>query len=147
MYVDFWSCGNEFDFIDFRRGPTQKFRVTQGGNVYADGLVFCREVEVSLSAFPDYVFEDDYHLMPLRDVESYIKKHKHLPNVPSAKEVEEDGIGLGELNKILMEKVEELTLHLIAKEKEIELMKKEIDNTKENLLERLVQLENKMDKK
>ncbi len=147
MYVDFWSCGNEFDFIDFRRGPTQKFRVTQGGNVYADGLVFCREVEVSLSAFPDYVFEDDYHLMPLRDVESYIKKHKHLPNVPSAKEVEEDGIGLGKLNKILMEKVEELTLHLIQKEKEIELMKKEIDNTKENLLERLVRLENKMDKK
>lgn len=120
IYADFWSCPNEFDFIDFRRGPTSKFRVTQGGNVYADGKILAREVEVTLASFPDYVFEPDYDLMSLEEVEAYIQQHGHLPNVPSACEVEENGLGLGEMNRILLEKVEELTLHLIALNKQLQ---------------------------
>ncbi|MCB0778026.1 MAG: hypothetical protein KDB87_14355, partial [Flavobacteriales bacterium] len=64
--------------------------------------------------------EPDYDLMTLEEVEAYIKKNGHLPNVPSAREVEENGLGLGEMNKILLEKVEELTLHLIEQQKRLD---------------------------
>lgn len=84
-----------------------------------NGKITCKEVEVTLSGFPDYVFEPDYELMTLEEVESYIKANGHLPNVPSACEVEENGLGLGEMNKILLEKVEELTLHLIEKDQQM----------------------------
>jgi hypothetical protein len=82
-----------------------------------DGLVYAREVKVNLeSAWPDYVFETGYKLTPLAEVKQYIALNKHLPNVPSAEEVKENGLSLGEGNKILLEKVEELTLYLIQME-------------------------------
>ena len=65
----------------------------------------------------DYVFEEDYVLMTTEELEAFIKKHKHLPGVPSAEEVVEEGIDLAEMNKILLEKVEELTLRVIELEK------------------------------
>lgn len=65
----------------------------------------------------DYVFEEDYVLMPIEELEAYIKQHKHLPGVPSAQEVVDEGIDLGEMNKILLEKIEELTLRIIELEK------------------------------
>ncbi|MCA9761192.1 MAG: hypothetical protein KC463_06745, partial [Streptococcus sp.] len=85
-----------------------------------NGKITAKEVEVTLAGFPDYVFEPDYDLMTLEEVEAYIKKNGHLPNVPSAREVEENGLGLGEMNKILLEKVEELTLHLIEQQKRLD---------------------------
>ena len=94
--------------------------ITPQSKLSVNGTITCKEVEVTLVGFPDYVFEDDYNLMPLKDIETHILKHGHLPNVPSAKEVEENGLGLGEMNKILLEKVEELTLHIIEQEKKIE---------------------------
>lgn len=57
--------------------------------------------------------------MSLRELEDYIKLHKHLPEIPSALEVEREGIALGEMNKMLLKKIEELTLYLIEKDKEI----------------------------
>ncbi|MBN1338662.1 MAG: hypothetical protein JXA03_05025 [Bacteroidales bacterium] len=84
-----------------------------------NGKITCKEVEVTLTGFPDYVFDKDYDLMSLKKVSQYIDEHGHLPNVPSAQEVEENGLGLGEMNKILLEKVEELTLHAIESEKRI----------------------------
>ncbi len=85
--------------------------------VNTDGLVYAREVKVNLeSAWPDYVFETGYKLTPLAEVKQYIALNKHLPNVPSAEEVKENGLSLGEGNKILLEKVEELTLYLIQME-------------------------------
>jgi hypothetical protein len=92
-----------------------------------NGKITCKEVEVTLAGFPDYVFEADYDLMSLEQVEAYIKAHGHLPNVPSACEVEENGLGLGEMNKILLEKVEELTLHLIEKEAELKQLRADVD--------------------
>lgn len=90
--------------------PTQKLSV--------NGTVLAKEVVVSLASsnWPDYVFEDGYNLKPLSEVDNYIKVHNHLPNVPSAKEVEEKGISLGEMQKIHMEKIEELTLYVIELE-------------------------------
>jgi hypothetical protein len=73
------------------------------------------------------VFEKDYELQPLNEVEQYINEHKHLPNIPSAKEVETDGLNLGEMNKLLLQKVEELTLHLIEQQKVLEAQQKRIE--------------------
>jgi len=85
------------------------------------GVLKAKEVQVSLSGWPDYVFGKDYKLPTLNEVEQFITENNHLPNVPSAAEVEANGIQLGEMNAILIQKVEELTLYIIEQEK---LMKK-----------------------
>lgn len=83
-----------------------------------NGTILAKEVIVSIagSNWPDYVFEDGYKLSPLSEVENYIKENNHLPNIPSAKEVEEKGISLGEMQKMQMAKIEELTLYIIELE-------------------------------
>ena len=83
------------------------------------GLLNVREVKVDLESWPDYVFEKSYKLTPLIEVEKFIKLNGHLPNVPSAKTIESEGVKLGEMNKLLMEKVEELTLYLIEQNKKL----------------------------
>jgi len=80
---------------------------------------------------PDYVFEPTYNLKPLAEIETYIKENKHLPEVPSAKEMEKNGVQLGEMNMLLLKKVEELTLHLIEQNKEIKELKNEIKEIKD----------------
>lgn len=91
--------------------PTDKLSV--------NGKIRAKEIKVETANWPDYVFEDEYKLKKLEEVEEFIKLNKHLPDIPSAKEAEENGINLGELNAKLLKKVEELTLHLIEKDKEI----------------------------
>jgi hypothetical protein len=73
--------------------------------------------------WPDYVFAKNYNLMPLPQVEKYIQEKGYLPNMPSAAEVEKDGIAVGDLIKRQQEKIEELTLYLIEMKKEIEALK------------------------
>lgn len=90
-----------------------------------DGMLMAKEVKVTLSGWPDYVFGEGYKLMSLGETEEYIKENGHLPGVPSAQEVEEEGLSLGEMNARLMQKVEELTLHVIELQKQIEELKKE----------------------
>jgi hypothetical protein len=104
------------------------------GTLEVDGKIWAREVEVTLAAFPDYVFDEDYDLMALEDVAAFIEANGHLPNVPSACDVEENGIGLGEMNRILLEKVEELTLHAIEKEKEIDALASDMDQLRTMLI-------------
>jgi hypothetical protein len=83
-----------------------------------EGKIITEEVTVKLRAnWPDYVFNPKYTLMPLTDVKSYIDKNHHLPDMPTAAQVEKDGLNLGEMNKLLLKKVEELTLYLIEKDK------------------------------
>lgn len=92
------------------------------------GTVRAKEVKVNLNApAPDYVFEKDYKLPSLAETQKYIQENKHLPEVPSAKEMEEKGINLSEMNMLLLKKVEELTLHLIEKN---ELLDQEISLNK-----------------
>lgn len=109
---------------------------TPQSKLSVNGKITCKEVEVTLAGFPDYVFEKNYNLMPLAEVEAYIAANGHLPNVPSACEVEESGLGLGEMNRILLEKVEELTLHAIAKEKEVEALNARVAQMEAILLSR-----------
>ena len=98
--------------------PTEKLSV--------NGKIRAKEIKVETSNWPDYVFEADYKVESLATLESYIKANKHLPDVPSAKDVVANGVELGEMNKILLKKIEELTLHLIEKEKKMESQEKRL---------------------
>lgn len=80
-----------------------------------------------VSSWSDFVFDPNYSLMPLAEVENYISTNKHLPDVPSAKSVAEDGYSQHEINKILLQKIEELTLYTIEQQKEIERLKELIN--------------------
>ncbi|WP_316824693.1 hypothetical protein [Pedobacter miscanthi] len=82
-----------------------------------NGKIKANEIRVNGNGAPDYVFEESYKIGTLEELEAYIKKNKHLPEIPSAKEFERDGIAVGDMNKLLLKKIEELTLHLIEKDK------------------------------
>lgn len=84
-----------------------------------NGSIRSKEVVVE-SGWADYVFDEKYKLPLLADVEKFIKQNKHLPNIPSAKEVEEKGLHVGDVQKRMMEKIEELTLYIIKLNKKIE---------------------------
>jgi len=83
-----------------------------------------RKVRVDQQIWADYVFNDNYRLQPLSQLEQYIKIHKHLPDVPSAKEVAENGIDVGDNQALLLQKIEELTLYVIEQDKKMDEMRK-----------------------
>lgn len=87
-----------------------------------NGIVRSTEVVVE-TGWADYVFEKNYRLLPLEEVEKFIQQNKHLPNIPSAKEIESNGLQVGNTQKRMMEKIEELTLYVIELKKEIEVLK------------------------
>jgi hypothetical protein len=98
-----------------------------------EGKIGAREIQVTLTnPFPDYVFGSKYKLRSLSNLENYINQNKHLPNVPSAAEVEKNGgIELGQMNTKLLEKIEELTLYIIEINKKVEKLEKENEALKE----------------
>ena len=98
---------------------------TPGGYKLAvDGKAICTELLVRLVPnWPDYVFAKNYKLRPLSEVEEFINNNKHLPGIPSAKTLEANGLNLGEMQKLQMQKIEELTLYIIELKKEIENLK------------------------
>lgn len=100
-----------------------------------NGNIRSREVKVEITNWPDYVFGEDYKIKSLENLEKYIKENKHLPEVPSAKEISDNGLELGEMNKVLMKKVEELTLYLIDHNKTLIDQKYQINN-QQKLLEK-----------
>jgi hypothetical protein len=93
-----------------------------------DGKIHAEEINVSVIDWPDYVFGREYKLKPLSEVERFINENNHLPGVPSAVDVENEGVDVGQMNKILLEKVEELTLYMIEIKKENEQLKTQIQN-------------------
>ncbi len=121
--------------------PTEVMRLNKDGNVgigiseptsklAVNGKVIATEVEVTATvsakeikvkdvAWSDYVFEDDYQLKSLTETENHIKANKHLPGIPSEKEVMKDGVNVGEMQAKLLAKIEELTLHLIEQNKKM----------------------------
>ena len=101
--------------------------------LFVKGGILTDEVRVALSTatgWADYVFAKDYDLKPLAEVEAFIAKNKHLPNVPSAAQVKEEGIALGDMSRIQQEKIEELTLYIIAQNKRIEALEAKMNTTK-----------------
>ncbi|MGW9686769.1 hypothetical protein [Flagellimonas sp. 2504JD1-5] len=115
-------------------------KLTVKGNIHAE------EVKVDLSVpGPDYVFKEDYNLKSLEEVQNYIKEHGHLPNIPSAKEMEANGIQLGEMNMKLLEKIEELTLYTLEQEKKLKTQNFKIEKLEEKN-KKIVELENRLQK-
>nr|WP_299384846.1 fibronectin type III domain-containing protein [Allomuricauda sp.] len=93
-----------------------------------NGKIIGEELKVQIqSAWPDYVFDEDYDLPSLVEIQDFIRKNGHLPNIPSAKEVENEGIEVGEMNKMLLEKIEELTLYIIQLEQKNQTIEKRLD--------------------
>jgi len=109
---------------------TLSANAVSANSAYIKGLLCAKEILVQLTStadWPDFVFSKDYKLLPLVEVEQFIAENQHLPNVPSSAEVEANGIELGEMNALLLQKVEELTLYIIQMEKrlaELENLKK-----------------------
>ncbi len=98
--------------------PKEVYRITGAG------VAWMQEIRVRVAPFPDYVFQPDYELMNLYDLERYIQAHHRLPGMPSAEEVETESANLGELVRLQQEKIEELTLHLIALQKSVDDLRK-----------------------
>ncbi|OCX50798.1 hypothetical protein BEL04_18890 [Mucilaginibacter sp. PPCGB 2223] len=143
-----WSVQNTagaYRFYD-NTANAERMRITNQGSVVIGatdpksykfavaGKAVAESMTVQLQgSWSDYVFKKDYQLMPLTDVKSYIDKNQHLPEIPSAAEVEKDGQNLGEMNKLLLKKVEELTLYLIEKDKQDKARQQEIDELKKQM--------------
>jgi len=95
-----------------------------------NGLIRTKEINVTLSGWGDHVFDEDYNLMPLVEVAQYIKENHHLPEIPSAKEVVENGVELGDMQRKLIMKIEELTLYILQQEKKMLDMQNQINELK-----------------
>ncbi|MCJ1806467.1 hypothetical protein [Flavobacterium covae] len=131
----FWvkTGSSKFDsdvFVDTHIGiGTDKFVDPVDSNkdykLSVKGRIRAEEVKV-YNTWADYVFAKDYKLRSLDEVDTFIKQNNHLPNVPSAKDITEKGLELGEIAKVQQEKIEELTLYLIQQNKEIQELKKQL---------------------
>lgn len=109
--------------------PTQRLEVV--GSIKATDMI------VSQASWADFVFEPGYRLRPLADLESFVLNQKHLPDVPSEKEVVSKGMSVASMQKLHMQKIEELTLYVIALEKE----NKKLKEAQDDLVKRVVRLE------
>jgi hypothetical protein len=101
---------------------------TRGHKLAVNGSIRAKEIKVEASPWPDYVFKPTYQLPSLQEIEQFIKINNHLPEIPSASEVEKEGINLGEMNSKLLKKIEELTLYLIEQKKEIQQLKRQVES-------------------
>ncbi len=92
--------------------------------LFVNGGILAEELRVA-TGWADYVFDENYKLLPLKEVEAFILAHKHLPNIPSAQKIETEGLALGEITVKQQEKIEELFLYIIEVEKELKILKQE----------------------
>lgn len=127
----FWRSGYSIGWENWR-----KFLISdQNGNVgigtstpteklSVSGKIRAKEVKVEATNWPDYVFEEGYKLPTLVETEKHIKEKGYLLGLPSAKEVEQNGIELGEMNKLLLKKIEELTIYIINLNKKVDLQER-----------------------
>lgn len=117
--------------------PTVRMHISHNGNVgigttepqallAVNGDIFSKKVKVTQTGWPDYVFNREFSLPSLEEVNTFIKLNHHLPNVPPAQEIEKNGLDIGEMQKIQMQKIEELTLYMIGLKQENELLKQKI---------------------
>ncbi|NOT50229.1 MAG: hypothetical protein HOP10_03020 [Chitinophagaceae bacterium] len=97
------------------------YKLAVGGNIIAEKV----RVKLQSSGWPDYVFDEKYHLPTLKETEQFIKQNNHLPGVPSAAQIEKEGLDLGDGQAVLLKKIEELTLHLIELDKKVEKLQTE----------------------
>ncbi len=131
-----WSLNNQDLF--YTNGNVGIGTTIPDSKLTVKGSIHSEEVKVDLSVpAPDYVFARDYNLTPLEKLQEYIKNYRHLPNIPSAKDMEANGVQLGVMNMMLLEKIEELTLYTLQQQKELKSQKE----TNKGLENRLIKLE------
>ncbi|MGS2765229.1 hypothetical protein [Sinomicrobium sp. M5D2P9] len=104
--------------------------ITPDSRLSVNGVIHSKEVKVDLNGWSDFVFKEDYDLPTLEEVEEHIREKGHLQDIPGAKEVEENGILVGEMNAKLLQKIEELMLYTIEQEKRIKKLEAEIAHLK-----------------
>ena len=133
-----------------------KFLIDSNGNVgigtetlgswklAVNGNIRAKEIKVE-TGWSDFVFYDDYKLPTLQEVENHIKEKGHLKDIPSAKEVKENGIFLGGMDAKLLQKIEELTLYTIQQQKEIEILRKEKEELK-SINTKLLEIQKRLEK-
>jgi hypothetical protein len=112
----------------------ESFVVWGNGIVNVNNTLYAKSVKVRsnpMIEWPDNVFEPNYNLLPIKELEQYILKNKHLPGVPTQNEISKDGMDVYEMNAILLKKVEELTLYVIEQQKQIEQLENKIKNIKQ----------------
>ncbi len=129
----FNTGGNEFYFrkiSNFDPNQYQEVMILQTYPTFnalrINGDVVAKKVRVTQNVWADYVFADDFKLRPLAEVATFIGKNKHLPDVPSQTEITTNGLDLGEMQKIHMQKIEELTLYLLEQDKRIKLLEQKL---------------------
>jgi hypothetical protein len=125
MAFGYGSSTNFTESMSFFPGTGQLGIGTANVGAYklaVNGNIRSKEVVVE-TGWADFVFDKKYTLQPLPEVEKYINEHKHLPGIPSAQEIQTNGLKVGELQTKMMQKIEELTLYVIELKKEIELLK------------------------
>jgi len=102
--------------------------VTGTHKLAVEGTIAAREIKVESNGWADFVFDDNYELRSLCDLEAFIQKNNHLPEIPSEEEVYKEGISVGEMNAKLLQKIEELTLYVIELKKENQKCNQRIDS-------------------
>ncbi len=128
--------GTGIPYLDFSNDPTTDFDMrlilrdnntlgVLGGNMAIDGALKAKEIEVKPNVWADFVFNEDYKLPTLEEVENHIQEKGHLANIPSEKEVIQNGINLGTMDAKLLQKIEELTLYIIKINKRVVELEKE----------------------
>lgn len=129
--------GINFSTIHGNNTVTEQMRITASGSIgigitnpseklSVNGNIRAKKIIVSQSGWPDYVFDPKYKLKPLSELSAFIQQYKHLPDIPSVKEVEEKGISVGDIQILLLKKIEELTLYLIEIKEENKKLQQQI---------------------
>lgn len=143
-YLNF-SGGTSSSRIGFQIDGSSKMSIYNNGSVAigtgstgthklaVEGSIGAREIKVEANGWSDYVFEEGYDLPSLEDVAKHIREKGHLINIPTAQEVEQNGVALGEMSKLLLEKIEELTLYTLQQQEEIKEYRKNITLLNERL--------------
>lgn len=138
----FYIFSHEAAPITFLTNTAERMKIDENGNVAIGaqpsagylltvaGKVICTELKVQVQPFPDYVFDKKYNLRSIAEVEKHINDYHRLPGMPAATEVEKDGMSVGEMQTKLVEKVEELTLYIIAQQKQIDELKAQMRTAK-----------------
>ena len=130
------SRSNTLIYGDFSNGRVGIGTLNPDSKLTVAGTVHCEEVQVNLNVSPDYVFQQyyegvsplkaDYSMPTLEEVEQFTREYHHLPGIPSAQEIEEEGLQLKEMTRLLLQKVEELTLYTIEQRREHQRQQDEI---------------------
>ena len=121
-------CGLNFGAVGI--GISNENDLAFGYALSVRGKGMFEELRVELEpAWPDYVFDDGYELLNLQELSAFIDSNGHLPNIPSADDIEKNGLMLGEMQRLMMEKIEELTLHVIRQQEEIDALRDTLNNS------------------